>query len=875
MRVMTETSTVKRTLRALPHHAAAFADYCSAREAALTQFAMSHRIQPLWRLLARATDQLLAQVAKRKDVTLVAVGGYGRGEMFPFSDVDVLVLVGDGEQAPRDTGVGEVLQQLWDMHVPVSHATRSIEETVRAAKEDSTITAALMDARYISGNRSAYLSLKRRVQREVIGQSPREFVAAKLSERDHRHSKWGDSRFMLEPNIKEGKGGLRDLQTLTWLARYCYRISNAAKLVRADLLSEQEWRHFREAYLFFATVRAHMHLLRGRADERLTFDLQTAIAQALAFPGSSAQEKAEKFMLRYFQYAREVGALTRIFCAVLEDENLRTPLVPLLHSASNLPDAFILDAGRLQFHPTVDLKQTPTLGVALFHIAQVHGVDIHPRAQLAIARALPEMARQLPFEGKANAMFLDILLSDKAPDLALRRMSEMGVLGALIPEFGRITGMMQYDGYHTYTVDEHTLVAVGNLATIESGAWAEDMPLATAVAKEITDRATLYLAMLCHDLAKGTGGQHAEKGEAIVARIAARLGLSTAQAQMAGWLVKHHLMLSETAFKRDLDDAKTIEDFVGVVQSPERLRLLLLLTVADIKAVGPTIWNRWKGALMRDLYKRAMLMMGVGVGDVTPQKTIRDALMADIAPMHREAAQQFLEESLPASWWQRPHNEQRDGIIAFANWQVAPDKPALVITHDTYRAITEITCCMAYSPTLFRDLAGVMAWMGASIVSARTMVLMRGVMITTLGIQDIEGNSFAGDMARLKPMADLIAKARAGRLDFANELPRRRVISRGREVSVAPSVFVDNEVSATASVIEVNARDRIGLLYDILGALNDCQLQVMTAHIATYGKKAIDVFYVKDAYGIKIIHTTKLAHVERALLAACGEGANA
>lgn len=274
MRVMTETSTVKRTLRALPHHAAAFADYCSAREAALTQFAMSHRIQPLWRLLARATDQLLAQVAKRKDVTLVAVGGYGRGEMFPFSDVDVLVLVGDGEQAPRDTGVGEVLQQLWDMHVPVSHATRSIEETVRAAKEDSTITAALMDARYISGNRSAYLSLKRRVQREVIGQSPREFVAAKLSERDHRHSKWGDSRFMLEPNIKEGKGGLRDLQTLTWLARYCYRISNAAKLVRADLLSEQEWRHFREAYLFFATVRAHMHLLRGRADERLTFDLR-------------------------------------------------------------------------------------------------------------------------------------------------------------------------------------------------------------------------------------------------------------------------------------------------------------------------------------------------------------------------------------------------------------------------------------------------------------------------------------------------------------------------------------------------------------------------------------------------------------------------
>jgi [protein-PII] uridylyltransferase len=278
---------------------------------------------------------------------------------------------------------------------------------------------------------------------------------------------------------------------------------------------------------------------------------------------------------------------------------------------------------------------------------------------------------------------------------------------------------------------------------------------------------------------------------------------------------------------------------------------------------------------MRDLYKRAMAFMGVGVGNAAPEKTIRDALLADVPPMHRDTAQQFLDESLPSSWWQRPHAEQKASIAAFAAWQIAPTKPALIITHDTYRAVTEITCCMEYSPTLFRDLAGVMAWIGASIVSARSMVLMRGLMITTLGIQDIEGNSFADDLARLKPIPDLIAKARAGKLDFANELPRRRVISRGRDVAVEPLVFVDNQLSATASVIEINARDRIGLLYDILGALADCQLQVMTAHIATYGKKAVDVFYVKDAFGIKIIHYTKLEQLQQALLAACGDGVNA
>jgi [protein-PII] uridylyltransferase len=759
---------------------AAFAQYCTLREQALAQFAHAHRIQALWRSLTGATDALLAQVAKAAPaVTVIAVGGYGRGELFPFSDVDVLVLVPAGSSTAIDAEVAEVLQQLWDMQIPVSHATRTLDETIDEARNDSSITAALMDARYVSGNRTAYLALKKRLRSDIIGVNPRDFVAAKLNERDRRHSKWGDSRFMLEPNIKEGKGGLRDLHTLNWLARYCYRVTKLSELVRSDLLSEQEWKHYREAYLFFANVRAHMHAMRGRADERLTFDLQTSIAAALSFPGHSAQEKAERFMLRYFQYAREVGTLTRIFCAVLEDENLRTPVAPFAQDAlaRTIGSDFILDAGRLHFAQGVVLSERPTLAVELFHVAQLHGLDIHPRAQLAIARAQAVLARQLPFEGRANQLFLEMLLSSKAPDVTLRRMNEMGVLGALIPEFGRVTGMMQYYGYHTYTVDEHTLVAVGNLSTIESGAWEKDMPLATSVAQEVSDRAALYLAMLCHDLAKGTGGKHAEKGEAIVEHIAGRLGLSAAQAQLSGWLVKNHLMLSETAFKRDLDDPKTIADFVGVVQSPERLRLLLLLTVADIKAVGPNIWNRWKGALMRDLYHRAMVLMGVELDDAVPQTTIQQKLLKDVPISMVAACEQFMDEQLPASWWHRPHEEQLSNIAAYAQWQEAPGKPALVVTHDKFRAVSEVTCCMHYSPTLFRDLAGVMAWIGASIVSARTMVLMSGAMITTLGIQDIEGNSFVEDVERLKPIAALIEKALAGQLDFADELPRRRSVS--------------------------------------------------------------------------------------------------
>ncbi len=852
---------------------AAFTHYRAARAAAMAQFQSHHRIQTLWRELTRATDVLLAQVAGEAGLTLLAVGGYGRSELFPFSDVDVLVVAHASAATKADDAIARVLQQLWDMQIPVSHATRSIEETVAAAQRDSTVAAALMDARLIAGDRKAYLALKRRLRGEVFGMAPREFVAAKLSERDRRHSKWGDSRFMLEPNVKEGKGGLRDLHTLNWLARYCYRLNKVSELVREDLLTDAEWKHYREAYLFFANVRAHMHILRGRADERLTFDLQTRIASDLHFPGKTLQEKAEKFMLRYFSYAREVGAITRIFCTVLEEENLRHPTAPFVQEmrASGLSPAFTIDHGRLQFAAPETLLTKPALLVELFHLAQQYGLDIHPRAHLAIARALPVVGNQLPLEAKANQLFLDMLLSPKAPEMALRRMSEMGVLAALIPEFGRITGMMQYDGYHTYTVDEHTLVAIGHLAAIEAGSHEKEMPLTTKVAAEITDRAALYLAMLCHDLAKGTGGLHAEKGEMMVARVALRLQLSPAQATLAGWLVKHHLLLSETAFKRDLDDPKTIRDFVDSVQSPERLRLLLLVTVADVKAVGPSIWNRWKGGLMRDLYHRAMVEMGIGFPQISPPEQAREVLLRELSPAMADAAQRYLVDQFPASFWHRPREEQMAVVEAYDQWNRLPTRPALVIHHDRFRAVSEITCCDAYTPDLFRMLAGVMAWIGASIVSARSMVLSGGAMVTTFGIQNVEGNSFAEDEARLEPLAMLISAARIGTLDFVRELPRRRMLQRGRDVHIAPSVFIDNQVSASASVVEVNARDRLGLLYDILGALAECGLQVMTAHIATYGKKAVDVFYIKDAYGMKVIHRMKMEQVQQVLMRACGE----
>ncbi len=812
-----------------PNATASLAAYGTARQQAMDAFLVHGRILRLWRALTAATDALLKEVAEAHGLTLLAVGGYGRRELFPFSDVDVLVLMPEGGDAAVGERVGAVLQQLWDMDIPVSHAVRSISQSVEGATRDHTIAASLMDARLLTGERKQYVALKKKLKRDVFGRDARNFVEAKLTERSMRHSKWGDSRFMLEPQVKEGKGGLRDLQTLTWLSRYCYGTTHAHELVREDLLREDEWKQYRNAYTFFATVRAYMHILSGRAEERLSFDWQTEIATRMKFPGDTAQARAEKFMLRYFEFTRLVGNLTRIFCAILEEENLRVPQAPFAPGAVEMPAYLEIKSGRIGFAP--GSKVVPETVMGLFAYAQRCGADVHPRAHLRLARMLPKIAAKLPHNKEANAHFLDMLLSRRHPELALRRMNEMGVLTAILPEFASIAGQMQYDGYHTYTVDEHTLVAVGNLYAIECGAWAEEMPLATRLGRDVGERAALYLGMLCHDIAKGTGGGHAEKGEAMVMGIAARLGLTPAQGELAAWLVKSHLLLSEVAFKRDLEDAQTIADFVAVVQSPERLRLLLLLTVADIKAVGPSIWNGWKGSLLRDLYYRGIKAMGVAE--------------------HRPA-----------------EGVESQDAPAYAEWQANPESVGLRIVHDEFRAVTEITFCLTNRPNLFRLLAGVMAWMGAGIVSARIRVLADGAAIATLGVQDTHEESLVAEEKRLQHLPTLLEQALKGELDFARELPRRRRVKRQQQVAVEAGVYIDNKVSAQATVIEVNARDRFGLLYDILGALEACKLQVITAHIATYGQKAVDVFYVKDAYGIKLDHPAKLAQTYATLMKA-------
>jgi [protein-PII] uridylyltransferase len=533
---------------------------------------------------------------------------------------------------------------------------------------------------------------------------------------------------------------------------------------------------------------------------------------------------------------------------------------------------FKLDGQRLNVRHDEAFEQHPVQMLELFRVAQINDLDIHPHALQLIARNLKYIDDDVRRDDKANALFLDILLAKEGVEMTLRRMSEAGVLGKFIPDFGRVVGQTQFNMYHVYTVDEHTLVALGILHATETGKVKEELPLASDIIHRVRMRRVLYLALFCHDIAKGRGGDHSELGEKIAARLAARMGFSADEIETTAWLVRHHLLFSNTAFKRDINDPKTIQDFVAQVQSPERLKLLLVLTAADIRAVGPAVWNAWKGALLRDLYGHAERSMGAGDSALKQHESgfLREELARRMNGWSAGDVDAYFEQG-NASFW-ASFDLSRHAVIARMMKEAARmELPLLMDTqHDYKRSATEITICTYDQHGLFCKLAGAMALSGANIINAKVFTLKNGMAVDVMQVQDAMGKAFDRP-DRLAKMAVYIEQALSGELNlaeaFSRSVPEYRKASR-HAVPLPSHVFIDNNASNIYSVIEINGRDRTGFLYDVTLAIAGLGLTIATAHISTYGAQAADVFYVKDAFGMKIAHDSKHKQVREALLRA-------
>ncbi|HYI90286.1 MAG TPA: [protein-PII] uridylyltransferase [Beijerinckiaceae bacterium] len=810
-------------------------------------------------------------------LAVVATGGYGRGTLAPGSDVDLLFLLPYKQTAWGESVVEAMLYVLWDLKLKVGHATRSVEECIADAKADMTIRTALLEGRFLLGDEALYADLTQRFDKDLMQRSASEFVEAKLKERDARVTRAGASRYLVEPNIKDGKGGLRDLNTLFWIAKYVYRVREPRELVKAGLFTDEEFRLFARCEEFLWRVRCHLHFLTGRAEERLTFDWQAQVAERIGFAGRHGLSAVERFMKAYFLTAKDVGDLTAIVCAELEARQAKhRPVLDRVlgrwrrrRAGSLDADDFVVENDRIRLRDDGAFERDPVNLIRLFWLADRHNLPIHPDATRLATRSLKLVGQSVRDDAEANELFLDILTSRNAPEVVLRRMNEAGVLGRFVPDFGRVVAMMQFNMYHHYTVDEHLIRSIGVLADIDARRVEKEHPLSHRIVDTVQNRRALYVAMFLHDIAKGRPEDHSVAGAAIARKLGPRFGLDAAETDTAAWLVEHHLLMSTTAQSRDLSDAKTIESFARVVQTMERLKLLLILTIADIKAVGPGVWTGWKGELLRTLYYETEVVLSGGVSEIARLDRVRRAqaeLRETLADWPAESFEAYVQRHAPAYWLKVEASRRAKHARFVREAESAGRSVATAFATDAFRGVTELTVMSPDHPRLLAIVTGACAAAGGNIVDAQIFTTSDGTALDTIFLSrafDLD----ADELRRAERIALAIERALKGEVKIAELVESRRPVKeRPKTFYVAPEVIVDNSLSSRHTVLEIAGLDRPGLLYDLTTALGRLNLNIASAHIATFGEKAVDVFYVTDLTGTKVSHPSRQAAIRRALL---------
>ena len=828
---------------------------------------LSHFQDELIRLIHDYTVAHVYRATNPSDaerMAIVATGGYGRGLLAPGSDIDLLFLL-PYKQTPWGESVAEyMLYSLWDLGFKVGHATRTVEQCIKLGTADMTIRTALLDARLIHGDRQLFAEFEGRFKSEVVAGTARAFIDAKMQERDERTRRTGESRYKVEPNIKDGKGGLRDLHTLNWLSKYIFGQEVGEAAVAAGLYTEEEVNTFRRCEEFLWSIRCFLHFLTGRPDEVLSFDVQPLMAQSLGYTSRGGMRAVERFMKHYFLIAKDVGDLTTILCGTLEMHQLKStprlsrflnPLTWKTRREVRQKTDFRIDNGRLNVADAEVFSRDPCNLIRFFTQAEQTGGLLHPDAVRLLRGSLRLIDDKLRNDPEANRLFLDLLTTSTNPDAILRRMNSAGVLGRFIPEFGRVVAMMQFNMYHHYTVDEHLLRTVGNLVAIESGELASELPLSTAIAKSIQNRRALYVAAFLHDIGKGRKEDHSIVGARIARKVCPKLGLTPAETDLIVWLIEQHLTMSNVAHSRDISDPETVRKFADVVQSPERLKLLLLLTCADIRAVGPGVWNGWKGQLLRTLYHETEPLVAGGHTHIKRNDRIEDAknaLRAALSAWPSADVNSFIDRHYQSYWLRTDTATQVEHAKLLRDAQGTKTKLATGVKTDAFTAITELTVFAPNHARLLSLFAGACAAAGSNIAGAHITTTRDGFALDTF-LLNREFQDDEDELRRAKRIGEMIDRLLHGKDRLAQLLQKKRPSVRGSEAfTVEPEVIINNALSERLTVIEVSGRDRPGLLYELTSAISDLSLDIVSAHVTTFGEKAVDVFYVTDLTGKQI-----------------------
>ncbi|WP_136439711.1 [protein-PII] uridylyltransferase [Pacificoceanicola onchidii] len=821
------------------------------------------------RLTFEVASQVLHQLPNPTEgerLTVMAVGGYGRGEMAPFSDVDLLFLTPYKITPWAESVIESMLYILWDLKLKVGHSSRTVKDCLRLGAEDYTIRTAMLEHRYLAGHAPLAKELDDKLWSDLFNGTAREFVEAKLEEREARHLKQGQ-RYMVEPNVKEGKGGLRDLQSLYWIVKYVHHTDDLSKLVEQGIFLQHEYESFCKAERFLWAVRSHLHLAARRANELLSFDMQVEVASRMGYNDRGGRRAVEWFMQDYFRHATEVGDLTRILLTSLEATHTKgAPLLErIFKRGPRVKAGYKVVRNRLAIADDTEFLNEPLNLLRLFEEALRTGLLIHPDAMRLVKDNLQLIDNGMRDSKEAQKLFLGLMLKHGNPERALRRMNELGVLSAFIPEFAPIVAMMQFNMYHHYTVDEHTIQCIWHLSEIENGKLEEELPVASTILEEGLNRRVIYVALLLHDIGKGRDEDHSILGAKIARKVAPRLGLSKKESETVEWLVRHHLLMSDMAQKRDIADPRTVRDFAKAVKTKERLDLLCVLTVCDIRGVGPDTWNNWKAALLRALYRQTRRALEGGMEDLNRElrgteakKVLREKLSTwSSTDLRQETGRHY------PPYWQGLHFTAH---VVFANLlkDIAEGEIRIDIHPDPDRDATRACFALQDHPGIFSRLSGALALVGANVVDARTFTTKDGYATAAFWIQDSDGHPYEDN--RIPRLRDMIRKTLMGEVVAVEAIkPKDKLKKREKAFKVPTHITFDNEGSEIFTIIEVDTRDRPSLLFDLTRTLAHQNIYIASAVIATYGEQVVDTFYVKDMFGLKLHSKVKRDQIEKRL----------
>ena len=797
---------------------------------------------------------------------IVATGGYGRRELAPFSDIDILFLHNIKNKKNLENIVKPFLYILWDLGLRVGYATRTLKESIYFSKKNLDISTSILESRFIIGNKKIYNKMKDEYQKKIIDVQGTNFISKKLVERENRLKYHADSRYLLEPNVKDGKGGIRDLQTLSWIGQFFYKANNLNDLVKKKILDKNLARSFFKSKQFFWTVRTHLHNLSNRPNEQLNFEYQKEIAKRMGYKKHKGTTNVERLMKHYFLTAKKVSDLIRIYCTSIEEkEKLIIRKKGITNRTKKRIGDFIIINKRVNFHKHFLIKKNQEKVFKIFQIAQEKDLDIHPLAIRFIINNLIKIDKNISKKKEILNIFIEILTSKKNSEKYLKLMNETGLLGKLIPDFQKIVGQMQFGGFHTFTVDEHTLKAIGLLHDLEKGLLEDTKKLYKEIFSEILSPRILYISLFFHDLGKGRGQNHSVISSKIAQRFCSFLELDNIETKTIIWIIKNHLLMSKVSQRLDLEDSKTIIEFVKQIYSLEQLKLLFLFTIIDMKATGKKVWNSWNKFLLEQLFLKSRKLI-LATGKETFLPNVNKIKLKLKKKFHYISSNKFenLFNFFPKDLIL---NNSKKNLYQYFNIVYKSQKDSFIsLKKNNYKFATEIIIYTKDEPGLLSKFAGAVAICGFNVVEARVCTLKNSMALDTLWVQNEKG-SILDSKYQIPKLKNILKKILLEKVFLEKNIYTTYQHSNEKKLfNMVPQVYVDNIMSEHSTILEINSTDRIGLIYDLTKKIYSLGLQINSAKILTMGHKITDIFYITDLKGKKILSDVKINQLKKQIL---------